>query len=248
LVLFSLIEWVSFWVLDIGLSVTESLPTGVRFLAALFQGIAARATGYAIVNVPALAPAVLFLYVIMMYISVYPIAISIRSTNVYEERSLGVYEAPPGDDEPDVQGTRSERVGKYINWHLRRQLANDVWWLIGGIWLICIIERDILMDDVNAPWFNIFRIIFELVSAFSGIGLSLGIPTQNYSFAGSFRTLSKLVVIVIMVRGRQRELPVKIDRAVMLPHEFKRKPNDGEVEKPEMPPGPSRRMTRLATL
>lgn len=27
----------------------------------------------------------------MMYISVYPIAISIRRTNVYEEKSLGIY-------------------------------------------------------------------------------------------------------------------------------------------------------------
>ena len=27
----------------------------------------------------------------MMYISVYPIAVSIRRTNVYEEKSLGIY-------------------------------------------------------------------------------------------------------------------------------------------------------------
>jgi len=27
----------------------------------------------------------------MMYISVYPVAISIRRTNVYEEKSLGIY-------------------------------------------------------------------------------------------------------------------------------------------------------------
>lgn len=30
-------------------------------------------------------------YLIMMYISVLPIAISVRRTNVYEEQSLGVY-------------------------------------------------------------------------------------------------------------------------------------------------------------
>ncbi|KDQ12110.1 hypothetical protein BOTBODRAFT_34725 [Botryobasidium botryosum FD-172 SS1] len=245
LVLFSFIEWASFWILDIGLAVTESLPPGVRFIVALFQGIAARATGYAIINVSALAPSV---FIIMMYISVYPIAISIRSTNVYEEKSLGVFEAPPEDAEPEVQGTRTERVGKYINWHLRRQLANEVWWLVGAVWLICIIERDMLMDPENATWFNLFRIIFELVSAFSGIGLSLGIPTQNYSFAGALRKLSKLVVIAIMVRGRQRELPVNIDRAVMLPHEFKKRGVDPDNEKPRVPQGVPRRMTRLATL
>ena len=43
----------------------------------------------------------------MMYIAVYPVALSIRSTNVYEERSLGVFEAPEedDDDEPDVVST-----------------------------------------------------------------------------------------------------------------------------------------------
>lgn len=56
-------------------------------------------------------------------------------------------------------------------------------------------------------------VVFELVSAFGGIGLTLGIPTQNYSFSGAFGPLSKLVVIVIMVRGRHRGLPVAIDRA-----------------------------------
>ena len=55
--------------------------------------------------------------------------------------------------------------------------------------------------------------MFELVSAFGGIGLTLGIPTENFSFSGSFGPLSKLVVIVIMVRGRHRGLPVAVDRA-----------------------------------
>lgn len=52
-----------------------------------------------------------------------------------------------------------------------------------------------------------------MVSAFGGIGLTLGIPTDNYSFSGAFRPLSKLIVCVIMLRGRHRGLPVAIDRA-----------------------------------
>lgn len=48
--------------------------------------------------------------------------------------------------------------GKYFGWHLRRQVAYDIWWLVCGIFLICIIERTKIMDDDNAPWFNIFRI------------------------------------------------------------------------------------------
>ena len=156
----------------------------------------------------------------------------------YEEQSLGVFEAGPADEdeEPDLEkAPQRERIGKYFGWHLRRQVAFDIWWLVWAIFAICIIERTKIMDDENAPWFNLFRIgassavavhlipaadvggvtlsVFELVSAFGGIGLTLGIPTHNYAFTGAFGPLSKLVVIIIMVRGRHRGLPVAIDRA-----------------------------------
>ena len=36
---------------------------------------------------------------IMMYISVFPIAISMRRTNVHEERSLGIYGSAEEEDE-----------------------------------------------------------------------------------------------------------------------------------------------------
>ena len=26
-------------------------------------------------------------------------------------------------------GSRSEKVGRYFHWHLRRQVAFDIWWL-----------------------------------------------------------------------------------------------------------------------
>ena len=44
-------------------------------------------------NLQLLHPAVLVSYMIMMYISIFPVAISIRRTNVYEEKSLGIYAA-----------------------------------------------------------------------------------------------------------------------------------------------------------
>ncbi|RPD81556.1 TrkH-domain-containing protein [Lentinus tigrinus ALCF2SS1-7] len=224
LIVFTIIEWTCFIVLDIGLEVTDSLPGGTRAVAGLFQSFAVRASGFAIVALSSLAPSFQFLCVIMMYIAVYPVALSIRSTNVYEEKSLGVFEAPPEDEdeEPDLNEKvpRRERIGKYFGWHLRRQVAFDIWWLVWAIFLICIIERTKIMDDDNAPWFNLFRIVFELVSAFGGIGLTLGIPTENFAFSGAFGPLSKLVVIVIMVRGRHRGLPVAIDRAILLPEDL----------------------------
>ena len=53
----------------------------------------------AVTNLQLLNPAILVSYLVMMYISVYPVAISVRRTNVYEEQSLGVY----SDREEDAE-------------------------------------------------------------------------------------------------------------------------------------------------
>jgi len=230
-VLFSTIEWVSFAVLNDGLSVYETLPTGVKAVGGLFQGIAARASGFSIVPLASFAPSLLFLYVVMMYIAIYPVAMSIRSTNVYEERSLGVYDMTPEAEDEEPEGLeripdRRERLGKYLYWHVRRQMSIDIWWLVWAVFLVAIIERNNLMDE-EKKWFDLFRVIFELVSAFGGIGLTLGLPNDNFSFVGAMRPLSKLVVIVVMVRGRHRGLPVAIDRAIVLPRDMVTQPHTG---------------------
>jgi Trk/Ktr/HKT type cation transporter len=52
----------------------------------------------AVTNLQLLHPAILVSYLVMMYISVYPLAMSIRRTNVYEEKSLGIYVADVEED------------------------------------------------------------------------------------------------------------------------------------------------------
>lgn len=42
-------------------------------------------------------------------------------------------------------------------------------------------QRTELEDDASASWFNVFNIIFELVSGYGTVGLSLGLPYDNYS-------------------------------------------------------------------
>jgi len=46
------------------------------------------------------------------------------------------------------------------------------------------------------------------------VGLSLGYPDVNTSFSGQFKTISKLVIIAMQIRGRHRGLPYQVDRAV----------------------------------
>lgn len=216
----SVIDWPAFAILDLGLPVLTQLPTGTKVIGGLFQGVAVRASGLTIVAVSELAPAVQFLYIVMMYIAVYPVGMCIRATNVYEEKSLGIFEPPPGELEEDLEQLAvRERVGRYLGWHVRQQMSIDIWWLVWGIFVVAICERGNIMNP-DKPYISMFPVMFELVSAFAGIGLSLGFPSNNYSLVGTMTKLSKLVIIIIMIRGRHRGLPVAVDRAVLLPNEL----------------------------
>lgn len=175
----------------------------------------------------------------MMYISVYPVVITMRNSNVYEERSLGIYsddaiaaQDPQEGEEKAInkpggyggikrrmtmqQGSRESR-GYFVRQQLRGQLAHDLWWIILAVLFINMIETGSFeRDPVN---FSVFNYIFEIISAYGCVGISIGVPNQAYSFCGAWHTASKLILCAVMIRGRHRGLPVAIDRAVLLPGE-----------------------------
>jgi Trk-type K+ transport system membrane component len=201
----------------------------------------------------------------MMYISVYPVVITMRHSNVYEERSLGIYaedEIPTSTPDPELgtslstQGHHPHRrassiglaatlgraIGKTFAWNgvgarpppsarqgggesrisfitqqIHGQLAHDIWWLVLTILIIVTINTGkFLADPVN---FSVFNVIFEVVSAYGCVGISVGVPYDAFSFSGSWHTASKIVLCAVMIRGRHRGLPVALDRAVRLPGE-----------------------------
>jgi len=129
-------------VLDLHNDAVANLSPGPRILAAIFQAASARHTGTSTFNLAAVNPAVQFSLLVMMYIAVYPIAISVRASNTYEEKSLGLY----GDDrfEMDEHNPRS-----YVMMHLRNQLSFDLWYIFFGIFCICIAEADKITDLSN---------------------------------------------------------------------------------------------------
>ncbi|KZT50397.1 hypothetical protein CALCODRAFT_461759 [Calocera cornea HHB12733] len=215
LVILNSTDWIAFGLLDIGNPYVETIPIGVRVTDGLFQSISVRTAGFAIVSLGLLSPAVKLLYVIMMYISAYPIAMSVRSTNVYEEKSMGVFD----DESLDEEDAPTGEWKSYIAWHIRKQLAFDIWWVFLAMLVICITERSKILDPSN-PAVDIFPIMFEVVSAYGTNGMSLGVSDNNFSLSGSFTPLSKVVICLVMLRGRHRGLPVAIDRAVVLPWEF----------------------------
>lgn len=188
---------------------------------------------------------------IMMYISVYPVVITMRHSNVYEERSLGIYEGDY-ETEPNSYRDRGRSRSKagptsmldmairrtlsgwhgvgaapqqgpsmpesrisFISHQIRGQLSHDLWWLVLAVFVITTIEtRHFLEDPIT---FSVFNVLFEVVSAYGCVGISVGLPTVAYSFSGGWYAGSKIVLCLVMLRGRHRGLPVALDRAVRLP-------------------------------
>jgi Trk-type K+ transport system membrane component len=202
----------------------NTIPVGSRVLDGLFQALCVRNGGFYLVSISTLQLGMQVIYVIMMYISVYPVVITMRNSNVYEERSLGIYadDLPSASQDPDGQEknlpgkTPSGRV-YFIQQQLRAQLAYDLWWIALAVIIICIVEAGSFTRDPVT--YSAFNIIFETVSAYGTVGISTGLPDQLYSFSGGWHTLSKLVLCAVMLRGRHRGLPVAIDKAILLPGE-----------------------------
>ena len=180
-----------------------------------------------------LHPAVQISFVVMMYISAFPTAIAMRKTNVYEERSLGIYDS-------DSESTRSRsRSGPQLprndlGYHIQKQLSFDLWYIALGTFLIAVVEGDRLQDNHhqqdqrNGAAFSLFSILFEVVSAYGTVGLSLGYAWTETSLCAQFRDVSKVVILAMQVRGRHRGLPYALDHAVLLPWEMRSQDEDND--------------------
>ncbi|KAK4246928.1 cation transport protein-domain-containing protein [Corynascus novoguineensis] len=319
---FLLVDWIMFFLLNIGNKALEEIPTGPRVLDGLFQSVSILSTGFSIVSVSAVYFGLQVLWLIKMYASAYPTSITVRGSNVYEERSLGIYagdepeEAHDDDNEvkkeekkekaqrqpqsprsfasqasrfsrlstaskggidkivgigresgqflgrqlkrrmtefqgvgvapkqrprrqkrfninstqnsaqptPYIQtsgggssssSTASTQAPDLMAHHVRSQLSHDVWWVALAFFLVTVIETAHTLEDPAA--YSLFNILFEIVSAYANNGVSVGLPRVSHAFSGGWRPGSKLVLILVMLRGRHRDLPVALDRAVKLP-------------------------------
>lgn len=241
-------DWLMFELLNIGnRQIFNGLATRFIVIDSLFQTLAVRGGGFYVFTIPALRISLLTLYVVMMYISGYPVVITMRNSNVYEERSLGIYAEDEGEGreeaEQDAKSGESDTpspgllkraktaVGHnfsanpkgnednkhFVRQQVRAQLAHDVWWVVLGIFLIMIVEAPHFEEKPAV--YSVFNYIFEIVSGYSCVGMSVGVPWASYSFSGAWYPLSKWIMCAIMLRGRHRGLPVAIDKAVLLPGE-----------------------------
>lgn len=306
---FVVADWILILILGIGNPTMEAIPVGQRIFLSLFEGFSIPSGGYAIFAPSAMYHDVQVLWLVIFYTAAYPHIITMRRTNVYEERALGIYEgdeaeveqlhsassslfdvdaAIPADSLPrhatsldanlqaSLSGSKppglarrgTSFVGRQIqrqmtsfggvgvarhntaattrpqlrraaevdfsrgsihslqnhptaappsllSQQVRGQLSHDVWWIALALFIITIIETH--HSKADPVTYSVFTILFEIVSGYTNIGISIGLPDQAYSFSGGMYTGSKIVMVLVMLRGRHRGLPVALDRAVRLP-------------------------------
>ncbi|KLU92620.1 potassium transporter 1 [Magnaporthiopsis poae ATCC 64411] len=316
------VNWVGLLVLNIGNPLFDDTPYPGRAGIMLFQAVAAMASGLGIFNISGLWFGLLVLLVVTMYLSAYPEIIVMRNSNVYEERSLGLYstaEAQKQDEEEDaaaemtviapllspssaagshtsalsrslqpikslatvgrrgtafvgkqiqrrmqdfqgvgIDTTRRDYVSipvpgikrtpvmqfdgpppvaapeggvSLVSQHLRGQLSHDMWSIALALFLISLIETAHSIDDPRG--YSVLNFLFEIVSGYTNIGISVGLTGKSFSFCGGWFTGSKIVMILMMIRGRHRGLPVALDHSVKLPgwDDAAREEQDAEIRR-----------------
>jgi len=153
-----------------------------KFFSALFQTVSVRTAGFNVMDLSITQGATQWVYMIMMYISVYPVAISIRSTVKDDKTS----------------DTTSEK--------LRYLLTRDLSIVLMAIFFLAWAEDSELKNDPQN--FTMFKIIFEVVSGFGTVGLTLGnISDPTTSFSGAFSRIGKSIMIIVMLCGKHCGLP-----------------------------------------
>ncbi|KAF4626697.1 hypothetical protein G7Y89_g11456 [Cudoniella acicularis] len=169
LFLFNGMDFIAFETLNRSNPVLTSLPPIIRNLDVLAQTITIRSAGFAVISISSLRIGLQAFYVPMMFISAFPVAITMRSSNVYEERSLGIYSHQPRQSDPDAGDTSSlltcqSRTRLYfLRQQLQNQLSHDFWFVL--ICTILIIWIETGSYDRDPLTFSVFNIMFEVVSA-----------------------------------------------------------------------------------
>lgn len=168
-------------------------------LAAWFQSAAIRTAGFNSLDIGSLHAPTLCLFMILMFIGANPAGtgggIKIPTVAVLVGYLVDWFKAP---GRPVVLFGRP--VSRFAVSHAIRLFFFASAFVVLMTAAINYVEREyVLTAD---PVFSFTKILFEVVSAFSTTGLSMGVPGGPASFSALFSDPSKILLIVTMLFGR----------------------------------------------
>ena len=203
----TVVQWVVYSAVP--LTGEQQPQAGTKILNMFSTTISTRTAGFNVINLNTLEAGVLVLQLLLMYLSSYPLIVAVKSSQE-TEMELGMpmpaHTAAPGQADAQ-QRTFVSQLSPPAR-EARKVLSEDLTWLALGGWLIAI----------SNPWLDIatlFRLLWEVVSAFGNVGTSLALPTDVASFSGGLNDFGKLVVVAIMIAGRHRGMPHSLDAATV---------------------------------
>jgi len=147
--------------------------------------------------------------------NVYPVAVQIRASNTTRRAKFKISKI--GTQSLNDEETTLPPKKRKVVQQLRKLIVRDVVWLF-AIYVI-IVAADAKRFQIYAVDHNVtlFKLLFELVSAFGTCGLSIGYPGIATSFSTVFTPFNKFMIVVMMILGRHRGLPNDVDRAIAVP-------------------------------
>ncbi|CAN6236184.1 unnamed protein product [Urochloa humidicola] len=179
----------------------EGLNWFQKFVCTLFQSVNTRHAGETVIDISNLSPAILVLFALFMYLP-------------SDGSSL-----PESADEQTLteKGEDKNSWASWKNFVISKPICLAIF-----ITLACITERKSMsLDPLN---FNIFSIIFEVVSAYGNVGYSLGYSCErllkpdatckavSYGLVGKWTDEGKLIIIMVMFLGRLKRFSLKVGK------------------------------------
>ncbi|XP_059286950.1 sodium transporter HKT1-like [Lycium ferocissimum] len=200
---FIMVQFILFCSLEWKSSVLNGLNSYQKVVGSLFQVVNARHTGETIVDISTVAPAMLVVFIVMMYLPPYTSYVPFQGADENPEEAIG----------------ESKGRGKIAENLILSQLSYLVFFIV----LICIIERKKMKDDpLN---FNVLNITLEVISAYGNVGFSTGYscdrlinpdPTcknKSYGFVGKWSDEGKIIIIIVMFFGRLKKFNMQGGKA-----------------------------------
>lgn len=165
------------------------MPLRERLLAAWFQSVTARTSGFNTVDVSTLHPTTLFMVMALMFIGASPGGTGGGvKTTTFSVTVAALWATVRGNDDTVV---------------FRRRLSDS---LVAQAFFICLMSflalNLVALALMIIEPFDILKLLFESASAFGTVGLSVGHPGSVLSLAGHMTPGGKVLLILLMIAGR----------------------------------------------
>jgi len=182
----------------------NNYPKSLRYTFIWFHTVATRAAGIALCDMSKLNPAAAFTMSVCMYISISPVVVATRTTQVADE------------PEYDIEGNhiRVEEDFTQKRMQLAKFMGNNCIVLV--ILFFCILHTEADLAQSHFVW-----MVFEFCSAWGTSGMTMS--PRGYAFSGDWSQWGKTFLMIVMFMGRLRGLPHSIDPSVRLSYRPQRR-------------------------